>query len=115
MNGSKERVANEAPPEGPYIIRTGFRFDDERTGRRFALLMCSVEQDGSSWLEEETASGNRRRLACRRDDLGETHGKMHPVISLQEAVEWGVLDVAEGAVLISNECLLWTLARRIAS
>jgi hypothetical protein len=114
MKGSKKRVVNESPPEGPYIIRTGFHFDDERTGRRFEILMCSIEQTGSCWLEEETAIGNRQRLTCRRDNLGEMHGKTHAVISLREAVEWGVLDVAEGCVLIALDELLWVLARRIA-
>jgi hypothetical protein len=114
MQESRKRVANESPPEGPYIIRTGFHLDDEPTGRRFALLMCSTEQTGSSWLEEEAGIGNRRRLTCRREDLGEKHQKTHPVISLREAAEWGILDAAEGSVLIANDDLLWTLARRIA-
>jgi hypothetical protein len=121
MKGIEKRVATESPPDGPYIIRTGFHFDDERTGRRFELLSCSVEQTGSSWLKEESAIVNRPRLACRREDgnllstiLGKTHEKTHAVISLREAAEWGVLDVDEGAVLIATADLLSTLARRIA-
>jgi hypothetical protein len=112
MNGSRKRVANEAPPEGPYVIRTGFQFDDEPTGRRFALLMCSDDQNGASWLEEERA-GNHR-LTCRSKNLREEHQKTHAVISLREAAEWGVLNVAEGCVLIAIDELLRTLARRVA-
>jgi hypothetical protein len=121
MKGIEKRVANESPPDGPYIIRTGFHLDDERTGRRFELLSCSVDQTGPSWLEEETAIGNRNRLPCRREDdellstiLGETHQKTHAVISLREAAEWGVLDVADGAVLIDTDDVLSTLASRPA-
>jgi hypothetical protein len=117
MHGSKKRVANESPPEGPYIIRTGFYFVDERTGKRFGVLTCSDDQNGGSWLEEESTIENRR-LTCRRGEIPgrneETHEKTHPVISFREAVEWGVLDVAEGCVLIANDDLLRTLARRIA-
>jgi hypothetical protein len=110
MKGIEKRVANESPPEGPYIIRTGFHFDDERMGRRFEVLMCSGDQTGASWLEEETKG--RRSLTCRSDRSD--HGKTHVVISLREAVEWGVLDVAEGCVTLAIDGLLWTLARRIA-
>jgi hypothetical protein len=114
MDESKKRVADESPPEGPYIIRTGFCFADERTGRLFEVLVCSDDQSGGSWLEEETVIGNRRRLTCRGEVPGGEHGKTHWVISLREAVEWGVLDVAEGCVLIAFDELLRTLARRIA-
>jgi hypothetical protein len=121
MKGIEKRVTNESQPEGPYVIRTGFYLDDERTGRRLELLSCSVEQTGSSWLEEESAIVNRPRLACRREDgnflstiLGETHKKTHAAISLREAAEWGVLNVADGSVLIAIDELLRTLARRIA-
>lgn len=119
MDESKKRVANESPPEGPYIIRTGFHFGDERTGRRFEILTCSAfPQNGSCWLQEETAIGNRRLLTCRRQDFAgvraREHPKTHAVISFRESVEWGVLDVAEGCVLIANDDLLWTLARRVA-
>jgi hypothetical protein len=108
MKRPKKKVADESPPEGPYIIRTGFHFDDERTDQRFELLMCSVEQNGSCWLEPENAIGSRRRLTCR------THEKTHAVISLREAAEWGVLDVADGCILVANDELLRTLARRVA-
>ncbi|HEV8232758.1 MAG TPA: hypothetical protein VGQ75_10465 [Thermoanaerobaculia bacterium] len=112
MKGSKEKVADDSPPEGPYLIRTGFYFDDERTGRRFEVLVCSDDQTGPSWLEEERVVKGKGRLRCRWEHR--THGKTHAVISLGEAVQWGVLDVAEGCVLIENLDLLRTLARRIA-
>jgi len=76
--------------------------------------MCSVDQNGSSWLEEEARIGNLQRLTCRSKDPREEHQKIHAVISLQEAAEWGVLNVAEGCVLIAIDELLGTLARRIA-
>jgi hypothetical protein len=112
MNGSKKRVENESPPEGPYIIRTGFHFDDERTGRRFETLMCSDDQNGAAWLEEQATVKSHRSLTCRSDRSD--HGKAHEVISFREAVEWGVLDAAEGCVNVAIDELLRTLARRIA-
>jgi len=115
MNGSKKRVENGPPPEGPYIIRTGFYLDDDRTGKRFAVLTCSDDQNGGSWLEEEASIAGDRDT-CRGDltKLEKPHKKAHPVISFREAVEWGVLDVSEGCVLIAHDSLLRTLARRIA-
>jgi hypothetical protein len=115
MAGSRKRV--ESLPEGPYIIRTGFHFDDERTGRRLAVVTCSDDQNGGSWLEEESTIENRSSLTCRLNgkQWPTPHRKVHPVISLREAVEWGVLDMAEGCVLISNDELLSTIATRIAS
>jgi hypothetical protein len=117
MAGSKTRVENESPPEGPYIIRTGFHFDDEQAGRRLAVVTCSDDQNGGSWLEDESTIEHRRSLTCRLNNKQwpSPHKKTHPVISLREAVEWGVLDVFEGCVLISNDALLSTLATRIAS
>jgi hypothetical protein len=112
MKESKKKVADDSPPEGPYIIRTGFHFQDDRTGRRFEVLVCSDDQTGGSWLEEETAVQSRRGLTCQSDRSD--HGKTHAVISFREAVEWGVLDVAEGCVTVAIDSLLRTLARRIA-
>jgi hypothetical protein len=118
MDGSRKRIASESPPEGPYIIRTGYYFDDEQAGRRFAVLMCSSDQNGGSWLEEETKIAGRRTLICRRDRAPrrkvEAHKRTHAVISFREAVDWGVLDVVDGGTLIANDELLWTIARRIA-
>jgi hypothetical protein len=38
--GSEKRVACDY-----YVIRTGFSFEDERTGKRFAVLTCSLDQE----------------------------------------------------------------------
>lgn len=115
---TKQQSVEESVPEGPYIIRTGFYFDDERTGKRFAVLTCSDDQSGGSWLEKETAIG--RSPTCRsvfldyQRERGIAHKKTHPLISFREAVEWGVLDVPEGFVTIGHDHLLGTLAVRIA-
>ena len=88
-----------------YAIRTGLYFEDERTGRRWTVLTCADDQNGESWLEEESSIRESRRTSlCPGKGLGmeEGHGEGHRIVSLTEAVELGLFDADEGIVLVPN-------------
>jgi|SRR5687767_14415007 len=92
-----------------YAIQTGLYFEDERTGRRWAVLTCADDQNGESWLEEESSIGDSRRTShCPGSGLGmeQRHDESHRIVSLVEAVELGLFDADEGIVLVPNVDIL---------
>ena len=92
-----------------YAIRTGLYFEDERTGRRWAVLTCADDQNGESWLEEEKPIRDSRRTSrCPGKGLGMEggHDEDHRIVSLVEAVELGLFDADEGIVLVPNVDIL---------
>jgi hypothetical protein len=67
MDESKSRVTNESPPEGPYVIRTGFHLGDERTGE----LKAAGGNGGLPGkvpfpIEAEDFQRRHRACACQR-------------------------------------------------
>ena len=99
------QAVQEATKPSLYAIQTGLYFEDERTGRRWAVLTCADDQNGESWLEEEGSIRDSRRTSrCPGKGLGMEggHDEDHRVLSLVEAVERGLFDADEGIVLVPN-------------
>jgi hypothetical protein len=96
LKKAEEPKKEEKPKR--YAIRTGLYLIDERTGRRWAVLMCSDDQNSASWLEDEATIQDCRRVSCAHGGRAESH----PLISLAEASELELLDIQEGSVNVPN-------------
>jgi hypothetical protein len=81
-----------------YAVLTGLEFVEPTSGKRFAVVTCTKDQNGTSWLIDVEADG---RGTCYHD----SREVEHPMLSFTEALKRGLMDTREGVIMIPTKDL----------